>query len=80
MSTARALLVIAAAAVAGCGGSDDDPPQRPATIDERAGTYRGVGIGSTRAEARRELGRVEGRSTDPLAPLGADALETGIPP
>ncbi|HEX5620343.1 MAG TPA: hypothetical protein VFX51_18120 [Solirubrobacteraceae bacterium] len=76
MARPRALLLIAAAAVAGC-GSD---PRPPATVDERAGTYRGVGIGSTRAEARRELGRLESGATDPLVPIGADGDELGIPP
>jgi hypothetical protein len=76
MGFLRAVALLAV--LAGCGS--DPAPHPPVTVDEQAGTYRGVGIGSTRAEARRELGRVAGRPTDPLAPIGADALETGIPP
>jgi hypothetical protein len=47
----------------------------------RAGsTYRGVGIGSTRDEARRELGRPQSGATDPLAPIATDGLDVGVPP
>ncbi|HWM08762.1 MAG TPA: hypothetical protein VNO82_05445 [Solirubrobacteraceae bacterium] len=80
-----AAALIAAAALVGCGSEADTPasepaPRGPATVDEQAGTYRGVGIGSTREEARRELGRVESGPTDPLTPIGTDALEVGVPP
>ena len=73
----RAAALIAAATLGGCGS---DSSSRSATVDEREGTYRGVGIGSTREEARRELGRVESGSTDPLAPIGADPVDVGVPP
>jgi hypothetical protein len=62
--------------LAGCGSE----PERTATIDELAGTYRGVGIGSTRNEAERALGRPESGATDPLAPIDDDPVEIGIPP
>jgi hypothetical protein len=79
-----AAALIAAAALAGCGSGQDSPGResashRPAAIDERAGTYRGVGIGSTRKEARRVLGRVESGPTDPLAPIGPDVPDVGQP-
>jgi hypothetical protein len=60
------------------GGCGSDP--EPATVDEQAGTYRGVGIGSTRSEAERGLGRLKSGPNDPLAPIGADPVEIGIPP
>jgi hypothetical protein len=73
--------LIALVAVAGCGSDPDPPPpDRDATVDERAGTYRGVGIGSSAAEARRELGRLETGATDPLAPIGTDGSDLGFPP
>lgn len=90
-----AALVAAALCVAGCGegGGDgkkrthpvaDTAPRRatggPATIDAAAGTYRGVGIGSSRAEAGRVLGRSTARSQDPLSPLGKEPLDVGVPP
>jgi hypothetical protein len=79
-----AAALIAAAALAGCGSGQDSPGSEPgsrgpAAIDERAGTYRGVGIGSTRNEARRVLGRLESKATDPLAPIGPDVPDVGQP-
>ena len=81
-SAARIAVIAAATAFTACGwGRDPEPaPPRPATVDERQGTYRGVGIGTTRADAKRELGHVESGPTDPLAPLGVDADEVGVPP
>ena len=81
-SASRIAVLAAATAFTACGwGRDPEPaPLRPATVDERKGTYRGVGIGTTRADARRELGRVESGPTDPLAPIGVDADEVGVPP
>ncbi len=80
-----AAALIAAAALAGCGSDQDAPAAElasrgPATVDEGAGTYRGVGLGSTRDEARRELGRLESGATDPLAPIGTDPVDVGVPP
>ena len=80
-----AAAVIAAAALAGCGADRESASpmsasRSPATVDEREGTYRGVGIGSTRAEARRALGRLESGATDPLAPIGTGGLDVGVPP
>jgi hypothetical protein len=71
-------------ALAGCGSDRDSPGSEPAsggpaTVDERAGTYHGVGIGSTREEARREFGRVESGPTDPLALIGKDPPDVGVP-
>ena len=79
-----AAALVAAATLAGC-GSEPEPTStatadRNATVDEREGTYRGVGIGSTRAQARRELGRLKSGPTDPLAPIGTDPAEVGVPP
>ena len=70
-------LGLVALLLAGCGG---DPAPRPATLDLEAGTYRGVGLGSTRAQAERVLGRATARATDPLAPAGSEALDHGGPP
>jgi hypothetical protein len=47
-------------------------------VDVREGTYKGVGIGSTRVQAQRQLGRATTKSTDPLRPRGADD-PIGIP-
>jgi len=79
-----AAALVATATLAGC-GSEPEPTATatasgPATVDERAGTYRGVGIGSTKQQARRELGRAESGPTDPLAPIGTDPADVGVPP
>ena len=77
-----AAALVATATLAGC-GSEPEPPATAsgrATIDEREGTYRGVGIGSTKQQARRELGRAESGPTDPLAPIGTDPADVGVPP
>jgi hypothetical protein len=76
-----AVLVVCAAC-----GSDPEPPEPDptpdprATVDELAGTYRGVGIGSTRDEAELVLGRLETGPNDPLAPIGGDPVDLGFPP
>jgi hypothetical protein len=80
--------LLAVAAVVGCGGDEGISPQREvsdaspvahtATLDERRGTWRAIGIGSTRRDVQRALGRV--RNGDPLAPLGRNPLPTGVPP
>jgi hypothetical protein len=76
------------AALAGCGGGDEsapgaaqtEPPARQVVLDERDGTYRGVGLGSTRAEVERVLGAVRESEEDPFAPLGMLGPEVGTPP
>jgi hypothetical protein len=85
-------LVLVAAAVAGCGEDADSSAapreaepavQRPAgraTIDPRAGTYRGVGLGSTRREAERRLGRARAGPDQELRPLADGDTELGVPP
>jgi hypothetical protein len=86
----RRVAVLAVAAMAGCGGDDEQPPERAVTdaspvahtavVDERRGTWRGIGIGSKRREVESVLGRVRDRGEDPLAPLNLEAGEAGVPP
>ena len=77
---ARAAALVLALVALGCGSSgDDDPPEGPPTVDERAGTYRGVGLRSTLADARTRLGTAREGPSEPLAPLGDRPLETGVP-
>jgi hypothetical protein len=56
------------------------PEPKPATIDETAGRYRGVGVGSTKDEATQTLGRIASMPRGPLAPIGSDPVEVGGPP
>lgn len=82
----RALLVAALAVGAlGCSTTDSasgpsDESGTPVTIDERAGTYRGVGLGSSRRAARQRLGDGPAGPDEPLAPVGRKPLVTGVPP
>lgn len=86
----RVLALLVAAAIAeGCGEGEGVRPASPAgaggvdgppTIDERRGTYRDVGLESTRRQAMRRFGRIRAGIDQPFAPLGKRPLEVGIPP
>jgi len=81
------IAVLALVGSAGCGG-DDSPEAEDARAESaplvkedlnlRRGTWRGVGIGSTRRQVIRRLGRI--KQGDPFAPLGADSFDVGAPP
>ena len=55
-------------------------PAKPARVDERRGTYRGVGLGSTRRQSARELGPSRAGPNEPFQPLREQGLAIGIPP
>lgn len=56
-------------------------PRRGGKIDERAGTYRGVGLGDAPDTVTRALGRPAHWSTnEPVVPLGVDFLDTSTGP
>jgi hypothetical protein len=77
-------LALAAGAVllgAGC-GSAEEPARPPAQIDERAGTFRGVGIGDSFAAISGALGppRDQARGSGDVTPLGyGPAAALGLP-
>ena len=69
-----------AALAAGCGGSDDGEDARPLPLDERAGTFRGIGFGDSPADIRRVFGRPTPYSqTEGSMPLGDDFYDVGGP-
>lgn len=79
------LIAVLAVGALGCSTADSasgpsGDPGQPATIDERAGTYRGVGLGSSLPAVRRRLGEGRAGPNEPLAPLGGKPLVTGVPP
>ncbi len=49
-------------------------------LNERSGRFRGVGLGSSDARARRKLGVTRMSANEPLAPLGRNPAELGFPP
>ena len=49
------------------------------TIDERAGTYRGVGLLDTRREVERRLGRARVTKDGPFEPLNMDFYDAMLP-
>lgn len=51
----------------------------PVTIDERAGTYRGVGLLDTRREVERRFGRARVTKDGPWEPLDIDFYDAGLP-
>src|SRR5918911_1175788 len=67
------VLVLLAAACFGCDGADSPP----APLDLGAGTYGGVGLGSSTAEVRARFGEGESARDGPAAPLGDEFSEIG---
>jgi hypothetical protein len=67
------VLVVAAVALLSCDGQDSSP----AILDLDAGTYGGVGLGSTPAELRTRFGEGESAPDGPAAPLGEEFSEIG---
>jgi hypothetical protein len=68
------LVAASAAALAGCAENGPSPTH----IDEKRGTYRGVGIGDRAEDVFRVFGRVPVSGTDkPVAPLKDDFVEIG---
>jgi hypothetical protein len=62
-----------AALFAACGGGDSPN----STLDVNAGTYGGVGLGSTVADVRARFGAGESAPNGPAAPLGDEFSEVG---
>lgn len=80
---AAALLVLVgflvAGAAVGADVDDDCPPgDRSCLLDERAGTYAGVGVGSTLDELQAKLGEPED-TRGGYAPAGKLPSEVGVP-
>ena len=71
--------LLALCAVAACGGESAPAAQRT-TIDERAGTYRGVGLLDTRREVERRFGRARVTESGPFEPLDMDFYDAMLPP
>jgi len=71
--------VLALCAVAACGG-DSAPAAQRVTVDERAGTYRGVGLLDTRRELERRFGRARVTKDGPFEPLNMDFYDAMLPP
>lgn len=78
---AAGLISVVIAGGAGCGDDSTRVADGAPTINERLGTYRGVGIGSRRAAAVRRFGkvRVDLEGYDPLTPLN-EGPKNGIAP
>jgi hypothetical protein len=70
-----ALVVLLVVAGVGCGG-DDSPT---AALDVDAGTYGGVGLGSSSADLQARFGEGESAPNGPAAPLGDEFSEIGGP-
>ena len=51
----------------------------PVTIDERAGTYRGVGLLDTRRTVERRFGRAQVTKDGPWEPLDIDFYDAALP-
>ena len=64
-------------ALAACG--EDAPATQRVTVDERAGTYRGVGLLDTRREVERRLGRARVTQDGPFEPLNMDFYDAMFP-
>jgi hypothetical protein len=68
------------AVLAACGGTDSDTPERagsepagsPGAIDERRGTYRGVGLHHSEDDLFRVFGRAEPAGDEPWVPLAEE--------
>ena len=77
------LLLLLGAVASGCGegGAGNAARDRATlTIDERGGTFRGVGLASSRAEIEQEFGEPEPYSrTHGVVPVGQDFYELGLP-
>jgi hypothetical protein len=67
------LLIVSVFALVGC-ASDEAPPQE---LDVSAGTYGGVGIGSSTADVRAKFGAGESAPDGPAAPLEDEHSEIG---
>jgi hypothetical protein len=67
------VLLVFTVAFLGCGG--DDAPPRP--LDVSAGTYGGVGLGSSSGQVRAAFGEGESAPDGPAAPLGEEFSEIG---
>lgn len=81
MRSALLLAVAAAAAVAagaGCGWIGDNQPTGPRqrSIDELAGSYKGVALGDPKSAAIRAFGK-PAETTGPSTPLGSDFSDGG---
>jgi hypothetical protein len=73
-----AALLILAIVVAGCGGGDES--DEPLVIDERAGTFRGVGIGDSASDVQLVFGERDfAGPNEGLMPSGSDFTEDGGP-
>ena len=81
-----ACLAVALCAFAGCHDEPLEPgkaaAERTTTIDERAGTYRGVGLGDTRRKLERRFGRarVNDDGTGRFEPIGEAFYDVALPP
>jgi hypothetical protein len=67
------LLLFVAVACFGCDNQDSPP----APLDLSAGTYGGVGLGSSTSEVRARFGRGESAPNGPAAPLGDEFAQIG---
>ena len=78
-----ALLLLLGAAAPGCGdgsGGRPDLDRVMLTINERGGTFRGVGLASSRAEIEQEFGQPEPYSRKHgVVPVGHGFYELGLP-
>lgn len=78
-----ALLLLVAAVASGCGENSSGrpaPDRMTLTINERGGTFRGVGLASSRAEIEQEFGEPEPYSRmHGVAPVGHSFFELGLP-
>jgi hypothetical protein len=74
------LTALVAGALAACGDeSDAARPPPDVVIDERAGTFDGVGLGDRPAEIRRALGRGTDRRMISRLPRRLSVTELGLP-
>ena len=69
---------MALCALTACGG-DSAPAAQRVTIDERAGTYRGVGLLDTRRTVERRFGRAQVNKDGPFEPLNMDFYDATLP-